>query len=204
MIRDYYSDYLWRYKTKEKVVFLTFDDGPTPEITDWVLAQLDRYQAKGSFFLIGQNVQRHPDIAHRVLDQGHAVGNHTFSHKDGWKTDNKLYLRDFLKGQKIIKEYTGYQTPYFRPPFTRISKSQAQHVMRSHQIIMMDVMSGDFDQSLNPEACYQNVMRNVKSGSIVLMHDSKQAWDRLQDFLPRILHDLNEQGYRFLSLDQMD
>lgn len=200
LIREYYHQYHWRINTAEKVLYLTFDDGPTPEITDWVLAQLAVYQAKATFFLIGQHIQSHPEIVHRVIDQGHSIGNHSFSHRDGWKTDTKTYLRDFLKCQQAIKEYTGYQTQFYRPPFAHITKAQAAHIMRSHEIIMMDIMSGDFDESLEGEDCFQNVTQNAKNGSIILFHDSKKALPRLEESLPKVLAHFHQKGYGFNTL----
>jgi peptidoglycan/xylan/chitin deacetylase (PgdA/CDA1 family) len=200
IIRDYYSDYLWRKPKSEKALYLTFDDGPTPEITAWVLAQLEQYQALATFFLLGQNVQLYPEIAHQIIDAGHSIGNHTFSHKDGWKTDQKQYLRNFLKGQQSIKEYTGVQSTLFRPPYGHITRAQARQIMRSHEIVMMDVISGDFDTSLKAEDCLKNVIHKAKAGSIVLMHDSKKAWPRLQGCLPGILAHFQEEGYRFEKL----
>lgn len=202
VVRKYYSAYTWRKKSREKTLYLTFDDGPTPEVTDWVLDQLNAYQARATFFFIGQQVQNHSEIAHRVIDRGHCVGNHTFSHKDGWKTETQPYLRDFLKCQQVIKEYTGYLTPYFRPPFAHITQSQAHLVMRSHEIIMMDVMSGDFDETLDGEKCLHNVTRNTKSGSIVLFHDSKKAFPRLKICLPQVLAHFDQQGYQFRGIDE--
>lgn len=202
VVRKFYSDYTWRVKRKDKVLFLTFDDGPVPEVTDWVLEQLHAYQARATFFLLGRQVQLFPELAHKIIDGGHCIGNHTFAHKDGWKTENKLYLRDFLQGHQAIKEYTGYHTVYFRPPFTRISRGQAQHIMRSHEIIMLDVMSGDFDENISAETCYQNIVQNAKSGSIVLLHDTKKAWPRLKEVLPRVLAHYDKLGYRFLGIDE--
>ncbi|MEL6842281.1 MAG: polysaccharide deacetylase family protein [Bacteroidota bacterium] len=204
LVRQFYADYTWRVKRKDKVLFLTFDDGPVPGVTDWVLQQLHAYQAKASFFLLGRQVQAHPELAHAIIDQGHCVGNHSHAHRDGWKTDNKLYLRDFLQGEQTIKEYTGYQTTYFRPPYARISRSQAQHIMRSHEIVMMDVVSGDFDETISEETCFQNVVATAKSGSIILFHDTKKAMPRMQAVLPRVLEHFDLQGYRFLGLDDRE
>lgn len=201
LLYTFYPNYRWRYEeTDERVVYLTFDDGPTPEITDWVLAQLAQYQAKATFFLIGKNVEAHADIAHRTIDAGHRIGNHTYSHKDGWRTEQRAYLREFLKGQQAIREYTGYSTNLFRPPYGHITKQQAQYVLRSHEIVMMDVMAGDFDLQITGETALRNVTDNVQAGSIIVLHDSVKAWERVSYLLPRLLAFLHAQGYRMEAL----
>lgn len=200
IVRNYYSGYLWRYNTAEKVVYLTFDDGPTPDVTDWVLDVLSLYGAAATFFLIGKNVEKHPKLAHRIIDAGHVIGNHSYSHANGWKVKTKSYVRDVLRGKQIIQEYTGVQTQLFRPPYGRISQRQAGLIRRNDQIVMMDVLSGDFDTELTGESCFRNVTRHTKPGSIIVFHDSKKAQSRLEYSLPKTLEFLKENGYRFKSL----
>lgn len=197
LLYAFYPQYLWRYDSPdEKVVYLTFDDGPTPEITDWVLAQLAEYQAKATFFLIGNNVAAHTAIAHRTIDAGHRIGNHTHTHRDGWRTPLRPYLREFLRAQQTIRYYTGYSTNIFRPPYGHITNAQAYYIMRTHCIVMMDVMAGDFDLKLTGEEALRNVTDNVQPGSIVVLHDSVKAWQRLEYLLPRLLAFLHAEGYR--------
>ena len=202
LIRNYYSDYTWRFNTDKKAIYLTFDDGPTPEVTDWVLEQLKKYDAQATFFMIGKNVELYPDIAHRVIDANHTIGNHTQTHKNGWDTSTKAYLKDFLQGQKAIAEYTGYKTRIFRPPYGKITSDQAEAILPKNNIVMMDVLSGDFDTSLNGRNCYHNVIRNSKKGSIILFHDSIKAFERLHYALPRVLEYYHAKGFIFSSIPE--
>jgi len=200
LLHAFYPDYRWRFDTDEKVVYLTFDDGPTPEITDWVLGQLAEYGAKATFFLIGKNVETYPLIAHRVIDSGHAIGNHTYSHRNGWRTDIRTYLKDFLKGQQAIREYTGLEATLFRPPYGKLTAAQARRIMPTHEVVMMDVMAGDFDPDIDGETALHNALDNISPGAIVVLHDSVKAWERLQYALPRLLEALALDGYRFEAL----
>ncbi|TAE52295.1 MAG: polysaccharide deacetylase family protein, partial [Bacteroidetes bacterium] len=122
LIQRYYSGLTWRKESPDKVLYLTFDDGPTPEVTPWVLDELARWDAKATFFWLGKQVKQHPELAHRILDEKHSAGNHSFSHLNGWRTDSKRYLRDFLQGQRAIREYTGLSARLFRPPHGRITR----------------------------------------------------------------------------------
>ncbi|MCB0854844.1 MAG: polysaccharide deacetylase family protein [Bacteroidetes bacterium] len=200
LIQSYYSGYLWRVKTKEKIAYLTFDDGPTPEITDWVLNLLKQYEAKATFFLVGENVKQYPDIVHRVIDCGHFLGSHTQTHLNGWKTETKVYLKDFLQSCQTINEYSGFQTAHFRPPYGKITRAQARSILPTHEIVMMDVISGDFDLNMKGKDCFKYVKKHVRKGSIILFHDSIKAWPRLEIALPKTLEYLSEQGYRFETL----
>jgi len=195
-----YPDYIWRYKTYTKEIYLTFDDGPTPGITDWVLKLLAQYDAKATFFMVGDNVKRYPEIAHSVIDQGHEVGNHSQTHKNGWKTDNIVYLRDVILGHQTLVEYTGLDTVLFRPPYAKITSTQARPILRTHEIVMMDVISGDFNTSLDGEVCAQNVLKHALEGSIVVFHDSQKAWNRLKVALPIILEYYAQAGFEFKAV----
>jgi len=199
-LHSLYPDYIWRYKTPSKELYLTFDDGPTPGITEWVLDQLSQYQAHATFFMVGENVRKHPEIAHKVIDAGHEVGNHGQTHKNGWKTDIKTYLKDVLLGHQTLMEYTGLQTVLFRPPYAKITGSQAKSILRTHEVVMMDVISGDFDKNLSGEECYLNVVKNASAGSIVIFHDSQKAWQRLEKVLPLVLRKYHEEGYQFKNI----
>lgn len=201
-IRNLYPDYVWRYETEEPVLYLTFDDGPTPDVSEWVLEQLTAFNALGTFFMIGDNVQKYPDLAHQIIDGGHQIGNHTQNHYNGWKTDSKTYLRNVLQGQQTISEYTGIQTELFRPPYAKITQGQARQIQRSHEIIMMDVISLDYLPRLEGEYCAQQVIKHAGPGSIVVFHDSLKAWDRLQVALPEVLAHFALKGYRFEALGE--
>lgn len=195
-LKKIYPLYTWDIKTKEKVIYLTFDDGPHELATPFVLDELKKYNAKASFFCIGKNVAAHPDIYKRILDEGHSVGNHTYNHRNGWKTNDEEYLKDVAEAAKII------DTPLFRPPYGRIRSFQAKNIgialkSKASKIIMWDVLSGDFDETLTREECLQNVILNVKKGSIVVFHDSQKAFRLLEFVLPRVLDFLDSKGYRF-------
>ncbi|WNJ16291.1 polysaccharide deacetylase family protein [Pontibacter sp. G13] len=202
MFSQVYQDYTWRHHTDELVLYLTFDDGPIPDISDWVTEQLALFNAKGTFFWIGENVRKHAKLAHQILDEGHLVGNHTETHKNGWKTETKTYLKDFLQGQQTIAEYTGFQTKLFRPPYAKVRKSQARQILKSHEIVMMDIVAGDFDTTLEGAYCAEQVIKHAKPGSIVVFHDSVKAWDRLKVALPIVLKHFSEKGYKFRKLPE--
>ncbi|MEL6672106.1 MAG: polysaccharide deacetylase family protein [Bacteroidota bacterium] len=200
LVQRMYPDMVWRMQEDKPRIYLTFDDGPCPKITAWVLEQLAAYQAKASFFVIGKNVQQHPGLAHAILDAGHTLGNHMHDHLHGWRTDTKSYLKNFLQAQQIIAEYTGCSTRLFRPPYGRMTQAQRYHIDRSHRILMMDVISGDFDRKRNGKQCFETVKRHSRSGSILLFHDSEKAWPRLKEALPQTLAYFSEKGYEFLAL----
>lgn len=196
-LRAFYPGLCWRIPSTEKKVYLTFDDGPHETATPFVLEQLRRYNAKASFFCIGKNVDLHADLYDRILTEGHSVGNHTQHHLNGWKVDGETYLADISEASLRIA------TDLFRPPYGRIRHSQVRKLKKEApetRIIMWDVLSGDFDTSIDGAKCYSNVMKHVSAGSIVVFHDSAKAWDRLQYALPRVLEALSAQGYSFEKL----
>ncbi|WP_029280548.1 polysaccharide deacetylase family protein [Pedobacter borealis] len=217
LLKWYYPSLLWNKSRTEKVIYLTFDDGPIPNVTDFVLKTLKVFNAKATFFCIGDNIVKHPEVFERVKNDGHAIGNHTFNHLKGWKTDNETYLQNTLKCQELT------QTDLFRPPYGRIRKSQIKSlksVVRSPKsifqnqqselglktidsglnIIMWDVLSGDFDIKLSPEKCYRNVIKHTGNGSIIVFHDSLKAFDRLSYALPKVLAYFSEKGFTFSTL----
>jgi len=195
-LRAFFPGFIWRVPTQEKIIYLTFDDGPIPEITEFVLETLEQYHAKATFFCIGDNVRKHPYVFSKVLESGHAVGNHTFNHINGWKTNNDLYLENIKKCDEQLK----IPTNLFRPPYGRIKKSQSKFVLKERKIIMWDVLSGDFSASLTPETCLQKTIRHAREGSIILFHDSIKASKNMQYALPRFLDNMAEQGYGFEAL----
>ena len=190
----------WRVATQEANLYLTFDDGPNPEITPWVLDQLAKYEAKATFFCIGKQVRQHVGLVHQILDQGHAIGNHTEHHLNGWRTGHKTYLKDILLAQQTIQEYTGRLPRLYRPPYGRMSLPQIHDVRQSHHIVMMDVISGDFDTSRSGADCAHTVIRFARPGSIILFHDSPKAWPRLEVALPEVLEHFAEAGFRFQAI----
>lgn len=191
-IQKLFPNFHWRINSAEEpTIYLTFDDGPIPQVTPWVLEQLKAYGAKATFFCVGNNARRYPEILQQVVDAGHTIGNHTMHHLDGWKTDNVPYFHDVRHCALQL------QSSLFRPPYGRLKPSQAQFLQRHYEIVMWDVLSGDFDPELDADDCYQNVVKNARPGSIVVLHDSLKSEEKLRNILPRLLAHYAEQGYRF-------
>lgn len=194
LIQNLFPNFTWRIPTKEKVIYLTFDDGPIPEVTPWVLSQLKKYDAKATFFCVGENVKKHTLVFDQVVDAGHTVGNHTFNHLNGWGTENIPYFHNIRHCAHLVK------SSLFRPPYGRMLPRQAQFLQRHYQIVMWDVLSGDFDPAITKEKCLENVIKNTKAGSIIVFHDSLKAKDKLEYVLPKVLEHFSEQGFRFETL----
>lgn len=191
-LRALYPSLVWRMPRGEKKIYLSFDDGPHPVATPFVLDQLAKYGAKATFFCIGKNVEAEPVIYQRILAEGHSVGNHTQHHVNGWKTNDQTYLADVAEASKQIK------SNLFRPPYGRVRRSQINKLrQQNQQIIMWDVLSADFDTNLTGEACTSYVLYHTRPGSIVLFHDSAKAWDRMSIALPKVLKHFCEEGYEF-------
>lgn len=199
-IKKIFFRHIWSIPNKEKAVYLTFDDGPTPEITEWVLAELKKHEAKATFFCIGNNIEKHPNIFSKILQEGHAIGNHTFNHLNGWKTDKTAYVQNALQCEKAIEAFS-YRSKLFRPPYGKIKPSQAKALRdKGYQVIMWDVLSADFDQQISPEQCLENVLKNVSSGSIIVFHDSVKAYENLKYVLPKTLSFLAQNKYKSLKI----
>ena len=197
-LRLIYRSCIWRKPTEDKVLFLSFDDGPHPEATPFVLEQLASFNAKASFFCIGKNVQLFPEIYAAIITAGHTVGNHTQNHMNGWENKTDHYIADIQEASKLI------HSNLFRPPYGRISFAQIK-ALRSdpslpQDIIMWDVLSGDFDTTITGEQCAQNVIQHAGPGSIIVFHDSTKAMDRLRVALPKVLAHFSKQGYQFKAL----
>ncbi len=209
---------LWVLSRKEKNIYLTFDDGPIPEVTPWILAQLKEYNAKATFFCIGKNVDANPEVFQQILNEGHEIGNHTHNHLNGSKTATKDYIANVLKAQEVIREEKienrkkkreglsttlSIQKPVlFRPPYGKLSSAKAKALQnQGFKIVMWDVLSGDFDQSISKEKCLKNVLKNTKPGSIVIFHDSIKAKENLYYALPKTLAYFKERGFEFKSLN---
>lgn len=204
LMRALYPDFIWKIPTAEKEIFLTFDDGPIPEITEFVLEELKKYQAKATFFCIGDNIEKHPDIFQQILNQQHTIGNHTFNHLKGWDTQSEEYLDNFKKCEnEVFKQIPNpnSQIPkLFRPPFGRIKRNQAKEIMKSHQIVMWDVLTGDYDQNLSKEPVLSKTLQYTEQGSIVLFHDSIKASRNMMYTLPRVLEHFSSRGFTFKAL----
>ena len=180
--------------SQEKVIYLTFDDGPIPETTKWILKTLDNFKAKATFFCVGDNVNKYPHLYNQILAKNHVVGNHTFNHLNGWKTETSKYISNASKADKLI------DTDLFRPPHGMLKNSQIQALKNKFKIIMWDVLSMDYDKNVSRKQCLKNVVNNAKSGSIVVFHDSIKAWKNLQYALPRTLEFYSKLGYSFNSI----
>lgn len=201
LVKSIFPNYVWDIETKEKVLHLTFDDGPTPEITPWVLDTLKQHQAKATFFCIGNNIQKHPEIFKQIVDDGHLIGNHTFNHLKGWKTDLDTYIHNTLETETEILKHTSPPSKLFRPPYGRIKNKQAKKLMEmGYQIIMWSVISIDWDKSVSKETCLKNVTDHAKEGSIVVFHDSIKASKNLKYALPKTLEHFSHLGYTFKAL----
>lgn len=203
LLKRLYPRCTWHIPTRDKVIYLTFDDGPHPTATPFVLDLLQQYQAKATFFCIGKNVVKQPAIYRRILDEGHRTANHTHNHLNGWKVKNDQYINNILEAARHI------DSNLFRPPYGRITQFQAKVLTdtatykssdRSFRVIMWDVLSGDFDTKLSAENCSLNVINHTRPGSIIVFHDSEKAFPRMRKALPDTLQYFSEKGYRFEAI----
>jgi peptidoglycan/xylan/chitin deacetylase (PgdA/CDA1 family) len=199
-IKRLFQNLTWEINTSKKVIYLTFDDGPTPKITNWVLSELEKHNAKATFFCIGKNILNHPDIFENIVTKGHAVGNHTNNHINSWKKQARLYIENVNQAQKILDPILNVtnSVKLFRPPYGKLTLSVTKKLLKEdYKIIMWDVLSGDFDQSISKEKCLKNVIKNTTSGSIIVFHDSVKASEKLQFALPKILDHFSKKGFSF-------
>ncbi|TWO32186.1 polysaccharide deacetylase family protein [Seonamhaeicola sediminis] len=209
--KSVFPNYIWDIPSNEKTIFLTFDDGPTPKITNWVLNTLKDYNAKATFFCIGNNIEKHPEIFQNILTDGHNIGNHTQNHIKGWKTNTEDYLKDIkicnqvFKSQNINNESSSisYQNVnLFRPPYGQIKPKQGKKLIeQGFKIIMWDVLSFDWDKNVSKETCLNNVISKAKSGSIIVFHDSIKASKNMMYTLPKVLDFFTKRDYTFKALD---
>jgi peptidoglycan/xylan/chitin deacetylase (PgdA/CDA1 family) len=195
IVKRLYSSLIWDIKTEDKKLYLTFDDGPHPKATSFILDTLKQYNAKATFFCIGKNVIENRDIYNRIITEGHTVGNHTQNHLNGWKADDKVYLDNVKEAALNI------DSNLFRPPYGRITRFQIKLLKQLKlKIIMWDVLSGDFDVTISKKKCADNVILQANTGSIIVFHDSEKAFERLEYVLPKVLKYFKEQGFEFCSL----
>lgn len=229
LVKRMFPNYIWNIPTTNKTIYLTFDDGPTPGITHWVLDVLKQYNAKATFFCIGNNIEKHPEIFQNILKEGHAIGNHTHNHLKGWKTKTKDYLDNIYKAQHIINSQiskTKSQIPnthqsvlsaveeskivnqkslivnLFRPPYGQIKQKQGKRLIGlGYKIIMWDILSFDWDATVPVEKCLNNVISKTKNGSVIVFHDSIKASKNMQYVLPKVLEYFSAKGYSFKALN---
>jgi len=197
-VQNMFPNLIWKMKNEvTKSLYLSFDDGPIPEITPWVLDQLDKYDAKASFFCVGQNVKSNPAIFRRLKANGHSIGNHTYDHLSGWKTSNLDYFRNVRYCDELV------DSTLFRPPYGRLKNKQALYLQRNYKVVMWDILSGDFDPKITKEECLENVISKATNGSIIVFHDSLKAKEKLEYVLPRVLKHFSKLGYRFKNLESV-
>ncbi len=192
LYRLLFPEAIWRIKRRgQKVVYLTFDDGPVPEVTPWVLDTLDRYGVKATFFMVGDNVNRNPELFEEVKRRGHSWGNHTMHHLQGMKVRSVNYLRDLSTADQLL------QSPLFRPPHGIMRWEQARVIKYHYNIVMYDLVTRDYSRKLSPDEVFGNVIRYVRNGSIIVFHDSLKARDNMMAVLPRAIEWLKAEGYEF-------
>lgn len=198
-LRAAYRNLTWEMPNEaDNAVYITFDDGPHPTITHFVLDQLKEYNAHATFFCIGKNIVEYPDVYKRILDEGHTTGNHTHNHLNGWKNTTEDYLKNIKQAAELI------HPKLFRPPYGRIKQKQASILLNEegYNIYMWSVLSADFDKDITPDKCLENVLSNLMPGSIVVFHDSEKAWDRMSYALPKVLAYCNKQNWAIKALPQ--
>ena len=212
-VKTLFPNFVWNVNTANKELYLTFDDGPTPEITEWVLQTLNDYSAKATFFCIGKNVESNPEIFQNILKDKHSIGNHTYDHLKGWKTKTKKYIGNteltdsvisFQVQNSIYTNDNKMSLPkLFRPPYGKFKTKQSKRLQKlGYRIVLWDVLSYDWDKSVNESTCFKNVVAAAKEGSIIVFHDSLKASKNLKHTLPKVLDYYSERGYRFNSLNK--
>ena len=211
-VQRIFPERVWAFPNNNNFVYLTFDDGPIPEVTPWVLETLKKHQAKATFFCIGDNIKKHPEVFKQVISEEHSVGNHTFNHLNGWKTETEEYIKNCGEFHEILRSclplndkfnstsYSEFKIQnselLFRPPFGKMTSKQFKILQqKGYKIIMWDVLSADFDNSISKEKCLQNVLKNLESGSIIVFHDSLKAETKLKYVLPKVLEYIKERGF---------
>ncbi|WP_452219912.1 polysaccharide deacetylase family protein [Lacinutrix salivirga] len=206
IIKKLFPSYVWEFSLKEKVIYLTFDDGPTPEITEWTLKTLDHYNAKATFFCIGENVIKHPEIFNSILKNGHSIGNHTQNHLRGWKTSTETYIKNTEKAQSVInlqiKDFNkNSKQKLFRPPYGQITPKQGKKLRAlGYKIMMWTCVAFDWDDKVTPAQCLKNITSKTTAGNIVVFHDSVKASKNMQYALPKVLDYFSKKGYAFKAI----
>ncbi len=196
-----FKQYTWRKKGQDKTVYLTFDDGPIPIVTEWVLDILKHYNIKATFFCIGDNIRKHPEVFKRIIAENHQIGNHTFNHLNGWKTDLDYYITNINLCQTEMMKNTSICSNLFRPPYGKMKKNQSIEIQKlGYEIIMWSNISKDYDSKTSPEVCLKNALFNLKTGNIIVFHDSLKAENNLRYALPKLIEILLAKGYNFSKL----
>lgn len=204
-IKRIFPNYVWDFSSRDKVLYLTFDDGPTPEITQWTLNTLKQYNAKATFFCIGNNVAKHPEIFHAILNEGHSIGNHTQDHVKGWDTTTSKYLENVAEADTIITkelENTTIKLNLFRPPFGQLKNKQGKAIIQlGYKIVMWSVVAFDWEQKVPKEQCLKNVINKASvKNNIIVFHDSVKASRNMMYALPKVLEHFSKKGYTFKAI----
>lgn len=194
LLKRLYPKTVWRIPAEDNTLYLTFDDGPVPSITPWVLETLKQFHAKATFFCVGENVRKHKNIYERLISEGHSTGNHTYNHLNAWKTSTAEYLDNIDLCSREVA------SALFRPPYGKLTRQIYSNISKHYNVIMWDVLSGDYDAATSPEKCFRNVTRYTRPGSVIVFHDSLKAERNLRYALPRVLEYYDSNGYRFEKL----
>ncbi|MCW5908382.1 MAG: polysaccharide deacetylase family protein [Chitinophagales bacterium] len=201
LLKAVYPECIWKVDANEKVLYLTFDDGPIPEVTPFVLAELKKWNAKATFFCIGKNAEANPEILKQALDEGHSIGNHTYDHLNGWKTSDEVYFENIERCKAALSAYCLPPVAnVFRPPYGKLKPSQYATLKSKYSIVMWDVLSYDFDLAVPKEKVLGNVLQNAEVGSVVVFHDSLKAKEKVLYALPKVLEHFSAQGFKFEAL----
>lgn len=213
VVKKMFPNYVWDMATDEQIIYLTFDDGPTPDISEWTLNTLEAFNAKATFFCIGNNIEKHPEIFQQILKKGHSIGNHTHNHMKGWKTSTEDYVANVLKAEQVLSSEFRVQSSVihnqqsiisnlFRPPYGQLKNKQGKALRKlGYNIIMWDVIAFDWEAAISSEKCLNNVLTKTENGSIVVFHDSVKASKHLQYALPKVLHYFSEKGFVFRAIE---
>jgi peptidoglycan-N-acetylglucosamine deacetylase len=195
---NFFKEIVWNFPDKDKELFISFDDGPTEGITQWVLSVLAEYNAQATFFCAGENVENNPKLFKQIISEGHSVGNHGYSHIKGWYTRNKKYFQDV----RLASDYIN--SNLFRPPYGRIKPSQIKHLKKDFKIVMWDVLTRDYNNNLKQETCLRKTMHLIKPGSIIVFHDTEKAERNLKYVLPEVLKYYSKKGFQFSPIEYSD
>jgi peptidoglycan/xylan/chitin deacetylase (PgdA/CDA1 family) len=201
LLRSVYRQCIWTVSTTDKIIYLTFDDGPIPEVTPFVLDELKKYDAKATFFCIGKNVDAHPGIFQQIMDEGHSIGNHSYDHLNGWQTTNEEYYNNIEKCSETLSTHDAANPQrLFRPPYGKLKPAQYKFLKERYRIVLWDVLTFDFDAKMSEEKVLNNVTSHAGPGSVIVFHDSLKAQQRVEYALPKVLEHFSAKGFKFEKL----
>ena len=192
IVRLFYPNLVWKKQTDAKKLWLTFDDGPHPDITPWILSVLNTEQIKATFFLVGRQMEEFPELVNAIKEDGHLIANHSYSHKNGWFTANKTYFQDIERCQKLMP-----MNRLFRPPYGKLSYGQIRKLKGQYKLILWDVLSMDFNQNTTADKVKINVLKNAEKGSVIVFHNNKKSCENLRPILKETIAELKNKGFSF-------